>query len=241
MQERLKKLGYISYSGSASGTYETKTATAVEKFQRTTGFKVNKKLATAAMQQFLFSEEAPHYDVMTSTPSSVNGNPHKPTIGTVVNVDWYGSKKDYYFNSSTGIFKIGTIATFVDIDTGICYQVRRKGGSLHADFEPYTAFDTWQMFRTYKNKWSWDRRAVFVVVHVKGDEYVTIAASVNGMPHDTSYIMDNNVDGHFCCHFMNSKTHGTNKVDKDHQAMVKKAYNANVAAVQAKIDAQPEK
>lgn len=120
-----------------------------------------------------------------------------------------------------------------DIDTGICYQIRRKGGINHADVEPLTAFDTYRMFQTYGNKWSWARRAIWVTI---GD--LTLAGSGNGMPHESSTIADNDVDGHFCIHFQNSKTHGTAKVDGDHQSMVKKALNANIAAIQQRINAQ---
>ena len=48
---------------------------------------------------------------------------------------------------------------------------------------------------------------------------------MNGMPHGTTTI-SNNFDGHFCIHFKNSKTHGTDKVDSEHQNCVNKAANA---------------
>jgi len=44
------------------------------------------------------------------------------------------------------------------------------------------------------------------------------AASMNGMPHGTTTISNNNFAGHFCIHFYGSKTHESNKVDPDHKA-----------------------
>ena len=44
------------------------------------------------------------------------------------------------------------------------------------------------------------------------------------MPHGEQAIYDNDFDGQFCIHFLNSKTHGSDKVDADHQ------YCVNVAA-----------
>ena len=49
------------------------------------------------------------------------------------------------------------------------------------------------------------------------------AASTNGMPHGFS-ILDNNEGGHTCIHFLNSKTHGTKRVDEQHQACVEYAH-----------------
>ena len=46
---------------------------------------------------------------------------------------------------------------------------------------------------------------------------------MNGMPHGTQTIKDNNFDGHFCIHFYGSKTHGTKKVDEMHQNCVAEA------------------
>ena len=48
---------------------------------------------------------------------------------------------------------------------------------------------------------------------------------MNGMPHGTS-TLNNNFDGHFCIHFYNSRTHGTDRVDEDHQNAVARAMNA---------------
>jgi len=36
-------------------------------------------------------------------------------------------------------------------------------------------------------------------------------------------VKGNGMDGHFDVHFLNSRTHGTNKVDSKHQAAIKQA------------------
>jgi hypothetical protein len=46
---------------------------------------------------------------------------------------------------------------------------------------------------------------------------------MNGMPHGGQSIKTNNFKGHFCIHFKNSRTHAGNRLDKSHQAAVKKA------------------
>ncbi|CFX84129.1 LysM domain [Syntrophomonas zehnderi OL-4] len=113
-----------------------------------------------------------------------------------------------------------TQATVTDIDTGITFNIYRYGGSNHADVEPVTAADTAKMKQAYGGQWSWNRRAV--IVNVNGRVF---AGSMNGMPHGGQDIYNNNFDGQFCIHFLNSRTHGTNRVDAAHQAAVYKAGN----------------
>lgn len=119
------------------------------------------------------------------------------------------------------IFPRYTNAQVTDVDTGISYTVYRMGGHNHADVEPLTAADTAKMLQTYGGTWSWARRAVIVTVN--GHK---IAASTNGMPHGQQTIYNNNMNGQVCIHFLNSRTHASNRVDEAHQAMVQKAYNS---------------
>ncbi|MGI6129016.1 MAG: peptidoglycan-binding protein [bacterium] len=108
-------------------------------------------------------------------------------------------------------------ALVTDVDTGLSFGVRRRGGYNHADVEPVTASDT-KILRQIYGTWSWDRRAV-IVDYGNGP----VAASINGMPHGGSALSGNNFPGHICIHFLGSKTHGSGRVDPDHQAMVRKA------------------
>ncbi|SHG86363.1 Putative peptidoglycan binding domain-containing protein [Thermosyntropha lipolytica DSM 11003] len=143
-------------------------------------------------------------------PSSGTTTPSRGGIRYPEAADWW---TDVQY-----VFTRGSIATVTDVDTGISYQVRRKGGTNHADCEPLTKADTAKMKQIYGGQWSWARRAVIVSVNGR-----VFAASQNGMPHGLYDIYDNNFDGHFCIHFKNSRTHGTNRVDEAHQAAVMKA------------------
>lgn len=114
-------------------------------------------------------------------------------------------------------FRDGATAEVTDVETGLSFTVRRRGGHFHADIEPLTARDT-QVLRQLYGKWSWERRAV-VVDYGAGP----VAASINGMPHGGENLSGNNFPGHICLHFLGSKTHGSASVDPQHQAMVRKA------------------
>ncbi|NLG32367.1 MAG: hypothetical protein GX550_02505 [Syntrophomonadaceae bacterium] len=110
-------------------------------------------------------------------------------------------------------------AKVTDIDTGLQFNIARRGGTYHVDVQPLTARDTEVMKQIYNQNWSWKRRAV--VVELENGK--KIAGSMNGMPHGGGIIKNNNFDGHFCIHFRDSITHGSRKLDVAHQMMVMKA------------------
>ena len=147
--------------------------------------------------------------VNSSSPAAVEAP-------TVKKLPGYGEWLDWEY--AAWIFDPGSEATVKDLVTGKQFRVKRYGGSNHADCEPLTSSDTAIMHDIYGGSWSWARRAVLVYTGGR-----VLAASMNGMPHGGEEIMDNNFSGHFCIHFLNSRTHGTNVVDPEHQAMVQKA------------------
>ena len=56
----------------------------------------------------------------------------------------------------------------------------------------------------------YQRRAV--VMTIGGQQFV---GSIYAIPHGKNTISGNNFDGQFCLHFLESKTHGTDRVDND--------------------------
>lgn len=116
------------------------------------------------------------------------------------------------------LFPRFTYAWVEDQETGMRFRVQRRAGSQHADVQPLTAGDTEIMKKIYNGEWSWRRRAI--ILEVGTDR---IAASMNGMPHGGGQIKGNEFKGHFCIHFLDSKTHGSNEENLAHQMMVWKA------------------
>ena len=158
--------------------------------------------------------------VSTTKPESAPAQPDSGSVeleqvsGKVQQADWWTS-------DIQNIFKRGRTATVTDVETGLSWTVLRSGGTNHADVQPLTAEDTAKMKKAYGGSWSWNRRAIWVTI-----DGVTYAASMNGMPHGTGSIKDNNFDGHHCIHFLNSRTHTGNRWDTAHQNAVQKAYKA---------------
>ena len=137
-----------------------------------------------------------------------------PASGKSVKVDWFKG-------NIQSVFDRNDIATVTDVYTGISWRVKRKGGYNHADVEPLTAADTAAMQRACGSDFlTWARRPIWV--SIGGKKY---AASMNCMNHGECNIKDNNFNGHFCIHFTNSRTHGSNKVDSDHQSAINTAYS----------------
>ncbi|WP_260288543.1 hypothetical protein [Peribacillus aracenensis] len=110
-----------------------------------------------------------------------------------------------------------TIFTIIDIETGLSFKVQRRAGSHHADVQPLTKEDTQIMKKIYNNKWSWNRRAIIVLINNQ-----MIAASMHGMPHGAG-ALQNGFSGHFCVHFSGSITHRLKNEDLSHKLMVLKA------------------
>ncbi|MGE6720881.1 hypothetical protein ACQKGD_26540 [Peribacillus frigoritolerans] len=107
--------------------------------------------------------------------------------------------------------------TIIDIETGLSFKVQRRAGSHHADVQPLTKEDTQIMKKIYNNKWSWNRRAIIVLINNQ-----MIAASMHGMPHGAG-ALPNGFSGHFCVHFSGSITHRLKNEDLSHKLMILKA------------------
>ena len=229
--QRLTELKY--YAGDSVDSYTSDVVDAVKWFQNSNKLDADGVAGPKTLNK-LYSDSVISAEESTTgndeTPDEVEGTPVKPQVSKAIAADW---NDEYYFGKSTGLFKVGAIATVTDVATGISYQVKRVGGYNHADVEPLTEYDTWKMFQMYNQQWSWARRAVYVTVGG-----VTLAGSANGYPHPDDHIADNGMDGHTCIHFSGSMTHGSQKVDPDHQKAVEQAANADPDKVQDLIDAQ---
>lgn len=118
-----------------------------------------------------------------------------------------------------GLFPRGSTAILQDFRTGRQFKIYRLFGTNHADCEPLTAEDSAIMKSCFGGQWNWDRRPAIIYLNGRA-----IACSMVGMPHGYSQdIYGNDFDGHFCVHFINSRTHGTNSIDPAHQAAVHEA------------------
>ncbi len=206
LQMRLRDLGYFNYK--VTGHFGSATTGAVRLFQEINGLNPD-GVAGPQTQGRLYSIEAIRYTALPNKaseflPVSRGG---RSSLGVIV--DW--------FKSGRYIFPRGAIARVIDLKTGRSFNVKRTGGSNHADSEPVSSDDA-RTIREVWGGWDWERRAV--IVEIGG---ARIAASMNGMPHGYEAIGNNAMQGHLCIHFYNSRLHANNRECPEHQAMVRRA------------------
>ena len=114
------------------------------------------------------------------------------------------------------ILPINAEIELIDPETKTSLFATRIGGKNHADIE----FDelSFKALKSTCQNWSWHRKSVLI----KLNETCYLPASLACYPHG---LTNNNTSGHFCLHFKNSKTHGTNKIDVEHQKQIEKLQN----------------
>jgi len=133
------------------------------------------------------------------------------SIGNVELLEWSEAKK---------LMTYGTVATLIDVRTGLSWKIASFSNGNHADIETISAEDTAIKLQAFGGSWTWTPRPVIVQINGRN-----IAASVNGMPHAGS-TRKNNMNGHVCLHFLGSTTHtATVSHTRDHQNAVKEAFN----------------
>ena len=201
LQQALTLRGY--FSGKIDSSFGQQTENAVKKSQKAKGLSQD-GVAGSVTIKLLFGEDA------ADGGNSASDSKKYTT-----------EKLNWYKGGSTAIPK-GKNFTVKDVWSGKTFECHRWSGGDHLDAEPLTAEDTKIMKGIYGGSWSWSRRPI--LIKYGGHVY---AASMNGMPHGTQTITDNNFEGQFCIHFYQSKTHGTDKVDDDHQKCVEIAAKAS--------------
>lgn len=126
----------------------------------------------------------------------------------------YGEYLDWW-SEAQYLIAINDVAKITDIETGKTFRVKRTIGANHADCEPLTSNDT-DIAKQIWGGYSWNTRAILVEVDGR-----KIAGSMSFMPHSVQYITDNNFEGHFDIHFLNSTRHKDGLVDENHQEKVR--------------------
>lgn len=205
LQQALKILGH--YSGSCDGIFGEGTETAVKKYQKSKSLSPD-GVAGKVTIELLFGQKASN-DTGSGSSGSTSGSGSKTE-----KLDW--------FNGGSSAIPKGAYFTLKDVRSGVTLKCKHLYGANHLDAEPATKDDTAKLLKVYGGSWSWNRRPVLLSYGGR-----VLAASMNGMPHGEQSIMDNNFNGQFCIHFLNSKTHGSAKVDADHQGCVNEAAKAS--------------
>lgn len=137
---------------------------------------------------------------------------------TVYKLDWSYMKSEA---TKLGIAR-GASIKLTDLTTGKSLNVHVQSTGNHIDAEPLTSADTTTLCEIYgvstPNAISYKRRPMMITTSAG-----QFLCSIYGQPHGAQDITNNGYEGQFCLHFVNSKTHGTNRVDGDHQNAINTA------------------
>ena len=200
IQEALKKLKY--YDGDVSGHYGKQTKEAVRVFQKDNGMSADGVAGPKTIAKIM--------DKYNEKIGSSSGSASYKAV--VYNIPWFGNERVIIDNTSATM-------KLTDIYTGKSFNIKIQSIGNHADVEPATAADTKVLCSLYNvsnasmletlNKYQ--RRAV-VLTNSKGEQFI---GSIYAIPHGLNKVTGNDFDGQFCVHFLNSKTHGTDRVDTD--------------------------
>lgn len=137
---------------------------------------------------------------------------------TVYKLDWSYMKSNA---TALGIAR-GASIKLTDLTTGKSLNIHVQSTGNHIDAEPLTSADTTTLCEIYgvstPNAISYKRRPMMITTSAG-----QFLCSIYGQPHGAQDITNNGYEGQFCLHFVNSKTHGTNRVDGDHQNAINTA------------------
>ncbi|HNU79716.1 MAG TPA: peptidoglycan-binding protein [Bacillota bacterium] len=232
VQTALKNQGL--YKGKIDGIFGKLTNSAVKQFQQKNGLSATGTIdaATEAKITALAASAVPSRGAASAAKTAAGKN------AKIEMLDWW--------KEANKVFSIGTTAKVTDVGTGKSFKIVRTYGGNHADCEAATSEDSKIIKSIWGGNWSWARRPIIIELNGR-----RLAASMAAMPHagvdsqpankilnkrsqgygrgyNLDKIKNNGMDGVFDVHFLNSRTHGTNRVDANHQKAVRKAASSEV-------------
>ena len=203
IQTALTALEY--YNRQITGHYGRYTKDAVRAFQRDNNLTADGVCGAATLAAI---QKA--YSGSSSATTTYNA--------TVYKLDWSYMKSNA---TALGIAR-GASIKLTDLTTGKSLNVHVQSTGNHIDAEPLTSADTTTLCEIYgvstPNAISYKRRPMMITTSAG-----QFLCSIYGQPHGAQDITNNGYEGQFCLHFVNSKTHGTNRVDGDHQNAINTA------------------
>lgn len=220
LQTKLNALKY--YEGKLSGNYGNLTEEAVRQFQKNNGLSADGVAGPKTIQAI----NAQYNNLYNSNGSTTEYSKVMYNLSWTKTVDGSKTGKKIITNLFTAS---KNVATLKDIKTGLSFNITLQSAGNHVDAEPSTASDTATMCRIYNvndaDSIPYNRRAM--VMTVGSEQFV---CSVYGEVHGQQNITNNNFNGQFCVHFLDSTNHSTGNgyvpEEENHQAIIKKAVDA---------------
>ncbi len=160
---------------------------------------------------------------------------HVPVLST--SGESYGEYLDWW-EGAQYVIPVGSEFTVKDFYTGQSFKAKRTTGSGHADCEPLTKSDTAKMNNIFGGQ-NWKSRPVLIIyngrkiaasatskLHAGNDNaaggvWTTWRSDDYGAGYNFDWVKNNDADGVFDIHFLNSIRHNDGKVNSAHQKNIK--------------------
>lgn len=211
IQTALTKLKY--YTAEITGHFGSKTEDAVKRFQKDNGLTADGVVGKTTM------------DKLNEKYNGGSGGSSADTTydKIVYNLSWTKYKT---VMQNLGLKAGNKGCKLTDLRTGKSFNIYVQSTGNHADVEPLTSADTATLCSIYgvgtASAISWERRPMLITIGA-----VQVVCSIYAQPHGQQNITDNNFNGQFCVHFLDSTIHSSNggnvPDDQNHQAIIKEA------------------
>ena len=211
IQTALKSLKY--YTAEITGHFGSKTEDAVKRFQKDNGITADGVVGKTTMDKL--NEKY--------SGSSSGSNAQTSYDKVVYNLSWTKYKTVL---QNLGLKAGDKSCKLTDLRTGKSFNIYIQSTGNHADVEPLTAADTATLCNIYgvgtASAISWERRPMLITIGA-----VQVVCSTYAQPHGQQNITNNNFNGQFCVHFLDSTIHsgdgGSVPDSQNHQAIIKEA------------------
>lgn len=207
VQVRLRELGYFHFK--PTGRFQGMTREAAIQFQVHQTDQNGKQIisdGTIGQQSvdILFSPTAVRAPIAQSIPIGPKSDGSQTKKGE--SISWTEVKS--ILNES---------ATYVltDFNTGATFQMVFTGGEQHAEMECKSGSDTEVFKKIFGNAFNYSKRPMLISAGGK-----LIACSLQGEPHGSDTIANNDMAGHACLYFSGSRSHVGDLIDVEHNRNV---------------------
>lgn len=205
IQTRLRELGYFHFK--ATGSFLSMTRSAVIEFQKNqvsqdgTAVIADGTVGPQSMS-LLFSPNAARAPIPQEVhiPIGARANGNQTKTGTLMT--WAEVKQQ---------LTVGKTYTLEDFNTGVTFDMVYTGGEQHAEMESATANDSTVYKETFGGEYNYSKRPMLISING-----TLVACSLQGQPHGTDTVERNDMVGHACLYFNESKSHVGQLPDVEH-------------------------
>ncbi|HWR24376.1 MAG TPA: peptidoglycan-binding domain-containing protein [Feifaniaceae bacterium] len=205
IQTRLRELGYFQFK--PTGSFLSMTRSAVIEFQKNqvsddgTPIIADGTVGEQSMS-LLFSQKAARAAIPQEVHIPIGDRADGSQKKTGALTSWQDVK---------GQLSAGQTYTLTDFNTGATFNMVYTGGEQHAEMEAATANDATVYKDTFGGEYNYSKRPMLITING-----AQVACSLQGQPHGADTVERNDMVGHACLYFNESKSHVGQLPDVEH-------------------------